>query len=81
MQMRHRLELLVDEMLDGRILLDEALAEFERLYIEKALQRHKNHLSNTASALGIHRNTLSKRVSSYEAQNRNAHRLAKRAAG
>ena len=81
MQMRHRLELLVDEMLDGRILLDEAVVEFERLYIEKALLRHKNHLSNTASALGIHRNTLSKRVSAYEAKDRAAHRLARRAAG
>lgn len=79
--MRHRLETLIDEMLDGRILLDEAMAEFERLYIEKALLRHGNHLSHTASALGIHRNTLSKRVSAYEAKNRSAHRQAKRAAG
>ena len=79
--MRHRLELLVDEMLDGRILLDEAVVEFERLYIEKALLRHKQHLSHTAAALGIHRNTLSKRVSAYEAKDRAAHRLARRAAG
>lgn len=65
MQMRARLEALIDEMLDGRIMLDEALAEFEKLYIEKALARHKEHLSKTASTLGIHRNTLSKRVAAY----------------
>jgi transcriptional regulator with PAS, ATPase and Fis domain len=65
MQMRARLEALIEEMLDGRIMLDEALAEFEKLYIEKALARHKEHLSKTATTLGIHRNTLSKRVAAY----------------
>jgi Fis family transcriptional regulator, factor for inversion stimulation protein len=65
MRMRSQLEALIDEMLDGQILLDEALSEFEKVYIEKALSRHKKHLSNTARVLGIHRNTLSKRVASY----------------
>lgn len=68
MQMRARLEALIDEMLDGQIMLDEALAEFEKLYIQKALSRHKEHLSRTANILGIHRNTLSKRVSTYRKQ-------------
>jgi DNA-binding NtrC family response regulator len=66
MQIRTRLEKLIDEMLDGQILLDEARDEFEKIYIEKALERNRNHLSNTAIALGIHRNTLSKRVSAYQ---------------
>ncbi|HEU4507497.1 MAG TPA: helix-turn-helix domain-containing protein [Pyrinomonadaceae bacterium] len=64
-----RLESLIDEMLDGHILLDEALDEFEKLYIKKALARHKQHLSKTAVVLGIHRNTLAKRVASYKAEN------------
>ena len=72
MQMRARLEALIDEMLDGRIMLDEALAEFEKLYIEKALSRHKEHLSKTATTLGIHRNTLSKRVAAYRKPERPA---------
>jgi DNA-binding NtrC family response regulator len=72
MQMRARLEALIDEMLDGRIMLDEAVAEFEKLYIQKALSRHKEHLSRTASTLGIHRNTLSKRVAAYRTQERPA---------
>ena len=70
MQMRARLEALIDEMLDGQIMLDEALAEFEKLYIQKALARHKEHLSRTANILGIHRNTLSKRVVNYRKQER-----------
>ena len=64
----NRLETLVDEMLEGHILLDEALCEFEKLYIKKALARHKQHISNTAAILGIHRNTLAKRVASYKHQ-------------
>ncbi|MEP6717724.1 MAG: helix-turn-helix domain-containing protein [bacterium] len=64
--MRTRLENLIDEMLDGRILLPEALGEFEKLYIKKAFLRNEGHLSKTALALGIHRNTLSKRVAAYQ---------------
>ena len=74
--MRARLETLIDEMLEGRILLDEALSEFEKLYIKKALDKNKHHLSNTAVVLGIHRNTLAKRVASYDDHNgprRNGH--------
>lgn len=61
------MENLIDELLDGRILLNEAVAEFEKIFIEKALERNNEHLSNTAEALGIHRNTLSKRVTEYKA--------------
>jgi DNA-binding NtrC family response regulator len=68
--MRARLETLIDEMLEGRILLDEALSEFEKLYIKQALDKNKHHLSNTAVVLGIHRNTLAKRVALYDGQDR-----------
>ena len=64
----NRLENLVDEMLEGHILLDEAMCEFEKLFIKKALARNKQHLSNTAAVLGIHRNTLAKRVATYKRQ-------------
>jgi DNA-binding NtrC family response regulator len=63
--MRKQMESLIAEMLDGRILLDEAITEFEKIYIQTALARNSEHLCNTATALGIHRNTLSKRVASY----------------
>jgi len=72
----NRLENLVEEMLEGQILLDEALSEFEKLYIQKALAKHRQHLSKTAAVLGIHRNTLSKRVATYERQQRAASRAA-----
>ena len=78
--MRAKLEALVEQMLDGHILLDEAVSEFEKLYIQKALQRTHNHLAKTAQVLGIHRNTLSKRVAVYQKQERPSAK-AKRAAG
>ncbi len=81
MIMRSKLESLIDEMLNGQILLEEAVAEFEKLYIQKAMEKHAQHLSNTAAILGIHRNTLSKRVAAYQKQERAAARVAKRAAG
>ncbi len=80
--MRTQIEILVEEMLDGQILLNEALLEFEKVYIQKALQRYDEHLSKTAQALGIHRNTLSKKTTAYQAAAENAptpkHLLAKR---
>lgn len=78
MQICSRLEALVEEMLDGQILLEEALSEFERLYIQKALARQQKHLSRTANMLGIHRNTLAKRVASYHQPGRSASPVAKR---
>jgi DNA-binding NtrC family response regulator len=67
MKLREQMEDLVNQMLDGHILLGEAVSEFEKLYIQKALSRNSDHLSNTAEAIGIHRNTLSKRISDYKA--------------
>ncbi len=76
--MRERMENLIDEMLDGQILLNEAMCEFEKLYIQKALKRFSDHFSNTANALGIHRNTLSKRVSTFKAAPKTPKRLLAR---
>ena len=66
MELRNLMENLIEEMLDGQIMLNEAISEFEKLYIQKALARNAEHLSQTANALGIHRNTLSKRVAAYQ---------------
>jgi DNA-binding NtrC family response regulator len=70
MQIKTQLETLIEQMLDGQIMLDEAMNEFEKVYIQKALERNKQRLSQTAEKLGIHRNTLSKRVASYSAAQR-----------
>ena len=66
MLLREQMESLIEKMLDGQILLNEALSEFEKLYIQNALKRNGKHLSQTAECLGIHRNTLSKKVAAYQ---------------
>ncbi|MGI9037180.1 MAG: helix-turn-helix domain-containing protein [Pyrinomonadaceae bacterium] len=74
------MENLIEEMLDGNIMLGEAISEFEKLYIQKALCKYNDHLSQTASALGIHRNTLSKRVATYQTPAKSPKRLLTRRA-
>jgi DNA-binding NtrC family response regulator len=68
MTIRTELQQLVAKMLDGKILLPEAIAEFEKLYIERALSMTDHHLLKTAAVLGIHRNTLSKKLGSSESK-------------
>ncbi len=74
------MEILIEEMLDGHIMLGEAISEFEKIYIQKALKRNDKHLSKTADALGIHRNTLSKRVVAYQTPPKTPKRLLARRA-
>jgi DNA-binding NtrC family response regulator len=73
------MEALIDEMLAGKILLAEAVGEFEKIYIEKALVQNGRHLIKTSAALGIHRNTLSAKLYVYK-ESRNAGE-AKRGSG
>jgi DNA-binding NtrC family response regulator len=63
--MKTELELLVDQMITRGIFFEEAVKEFEKNFILKVLSRHNNNLSKAAEALGIHRNTLSKRLLEY----------------
>ncbi|MEZ5307505.1 MAG: helix-turn-helix domain-containing protein [Pyrinomonadaceae bacterium] len=65
--MHSTMEDLVEEMLDLSILLTEATDEFEKIFIRKALERNDSHISKTAREIGIHRNTLSKRLSEFDA--------------
>ena len=60
--MKAELESLVDQMITRGILFDEAVKEFEKKFILKVVNRHHNNLSKAADELGIHRNTLSKRI-------------------
>lgn len=79
--MRERMENLINEMLDGQILLNEAMSEFEKIYIQNALDRCGNHLLKTSEVLGIHRNTLSKRVAAYQEPAKQSKRLIGRRSG
>jgi DNA-binding NtrC family response regulator len=62
---RDQLEKLVHEMLDKGILYDEARREFEKMFIARALQRSKGNMGDAAGMLGVHRNTIARKMSEY----------------
>ena len=63
--MREQLEKLVHEMLDKGILYHEARREFEKMFIARALQRSKGNMGDAADLLGLHRNTIARKMSEY----------------
>jgi DNA-binding NtrC family response regulator len=62
---RDQLEKLVTEMLDKGILYEDARREFEKMFISRALQRTNGNLGNAAEILGLHRNTIARKISEY----------------
>ena len=64
--MKAELESLVEKMISGGIYFEEAVKEFEKQFIYQTVARHSNNLSKAAVVLGIHRNTLTKRLQEYE---------------
>jgi DNA-binding NtrC family response regulator len=61
---RERLEQLVEEMVEKGLLYEEAQREFERRYFAAALRRADGNISRAAGLIGIHRNTLARKVES-----------------
>ena len=60
--MRDRLEQLVGEMVDKGIRYDDAQREFEKHFIAHVVTRHQGNLGKAAAALGVHRNTLTRKI-------------------
>ena len=63
--MRDQLEKLVVEMLDRGVLYDDARREFEKVFITRALQRSKGSVGDAAELLGLHRNTVARKMTEY----------------
>jgi DNA-binding NtrC family response regulator len=57
-----RLKALVCEMFDKGIRLEDAREEFERHYIDRALDTADGSLTRAAALLGVHRNTLARKL-------------------
>lgn len=53
-------------MVDRGILLEEAVSEFEKKFIKRVLDRSKGNQCRAAKILGIHRNTLSRKIGEYK---------------
>jgi DNA-binding NtrC family response regulator len=59
---REQLDKLVGEMVDKGIPFVDAQREFEKRFIVRVLARCDGSLSRAATALGVHRNTLSRKM-------------------
>ncbi len=67
-RLKERLENICEEMIDKGILFSEAVEQFEYCFIAEVLRRNNGHLMRVSEILGIHRNTLSKRITRYKAK-------------
>lgn len=68
--MKDQLEALINQMIDKGLLFEEAVSEFEKKYILKALEKSKGNQTKAAKVIGIHRNTLNKKLASYNHRKR-----------
>ncbi len=68
--MKDQLESLISQMVEHGILFDEAVTEFEKKFIKRVLDRNNGNQSRAARVLGIHRNTLSRKIGQYKLENR-----------
>ncbi len=74
---KDQLEGLVSQMVERGILFNEAICEFEKRFIKRVLDRANGNQSRAAEHLGIHRNTLSRKIDEYKLES-NGHRRRSR---
>jgi Fis family transcriptional regulator len=65
-----RLERLIEEMVAKGIRFPDANREFERRFISRVLAESEGNLSKAADVLGIHRNTLSRKIAEHRLKRR-----------
>ena len=65
-----RLDRLVEEMVDRSVQFDDAVREFEKRFIARVLHQCDGSLTKTACALGMHRNTLTRKMGEYKLKRR-----------
>jgi DNA-binding protein Fis len=68
--LKDQLEALVGQMVDRGILFEEAVGEFEKKFIKRVLDRSNGNQSRAARVLGMHRNTLSRKIGLYKLDSR-----------
>ena len=70
--MRDQLENLVRQMLDRGVRYDDARREFEKVFITRALERAGGSVGEAAELLGLHRNTVTRKMAEYKIKSRRA---------
>ena len=78
--MKDTFDALVNHLLSGNILLGEGIQLLERRMIEGALERSGGRQPAASKMLGIHRNTLQRKMADYQLLGRRASTRRKPAA-
>jgi DNA-binding NtrC family response regulator len=65
-----RLDRLVEEMVERGVQYDDALREFEKRFISRVLGQCDGSLTRAAGTLGMHRNTLTRKIGEYKIKRR-----------
>jgi DNA-binding NtrC family response regulator len=63
--MKENFDALVQHLLNGSIFLEQAIEILEKAMIERALERSKGNHSAASKLLGIHRNTMQRKIAAY----------------
>jgi DNA-binding NtrC family response regulator len=67
-----RLERLVEEMVDKGVQFEDAVHEFEKRFICRVLGQCDGSLTKSADILGMHRNTLTRKMGEYKIKRRSS---------
>jgi DNA-binding NtrC family response regulator len=65
MGLKDQLDRLVDELVSKGIRYEDAQREFEKKFITHVLHQSQGNLGKAADLLGMHRNTLSRKMTEY----------------
>jgi len=65
-----RLEKLVEDMVERGVQFEDAVREFEKRFIARVLASSNGSLTKAADTLGIHRNTLTRKMGEYRIKRR-----------
>jgi Fis family transcriptional regulator len=68
--MREQLDRLIEEMVAKGIRFEDARVEFEKRFISRVLATTDGNLCRAADVLGIHRNTLSRKIAEHHIKRR-----------
>ena len=65
MSLKDQLDRLVTDMVTKGVHYEEAHREFEKKFIAHVLSQSEGNVGKAADLLGMHRNTLSRKISEY----------------
>jgi DNA-binding NtrC family response regulator len=62
LNIHQKMEILIADLVEKEVRFNDALREFQKIYLEAAAKKYEGNKSSMAKALGMHRNTLHNRA-------------------